>query len=330
MTIDGQAACRSSAELVVEDLERQQAVVARGEQSVHEILQRKLTLAGKIAVVTAPGQVVHVENRRVGNLDQEDAVARDRADGAEVSLAGEDMERVEHDADRRMVGAPHQLPRIPVVVDVPTPCEGLESDAQSAFGSTFAQLAQVGRRAVDAAEALRRYVEQIISRSQPSSCIRSNLRSARWNTRARRSVGMPSKSRKGWNVMVRNPRPSIMRRTSAGVPLNDNRSFSNISTPLNPAAAIASSFSFRTPLRQTVAIAVCIVSLRTTLPARSPAPGTAPSGTARSSCAIMNGQTPLMMSSMLIRETPQTTFSTTPTGGVIRPMALLMMNSTPK
>ena len=48
------------------------------------------------------------------------------------------------------------------------------------------------------------------------------------------------------------------------------------------------------------------------------------------SCAIMNGQTPLMISSMLILETPQTTFSTTPTGGVIRPMALLMMNRTPK
>src|SRR4051794_18331973 len=48
------------------------------------------------------------------------------------------------------------------------------------------------------------------------------------------------------------------------------------------------------------------------------------------SCAIMNGQTPLMISSMLIRLTPQTTFSTTPTGGVIRPMALLMMNNTPK
>src|SRR3954453_7415427 len=44
----------------------------------------------------------------------------------------------------------------------------------------------------------------------------------------------------------------------------------------------------------------------------------------------MNGQTPLMISSMLMLETPQTTLSTTPTGGVIRPMALLMMNSTPK
>jgi hypothetical protein len=44
----------------------------------------------------------------------------------------------------------------------------------------------------------------------------------------------------------------------------------------------------------------------------------------------MKGQTPLMTSSMLIRETPQTTFRTTPTGGVINPIALLMMNSTPK
>src|SRR3954462_101746 len=44
----------------------------------------------------------------------------------------------------------------------------------------------------------------------------------------------------------------------------------------------------------------------------------------------MNGITPLTMSSMLMLETPHTTLSTTPTGGVIRPMALLMMNSTPK
>ena len=43
----------------------------------------------------------------------------------------------------------------------------------------------------------------------------------------------------------------------------------------------------------------------------------------------MKGQTPLMMSSMLMRDTPQTTLRTTPTGGVIRPIALLMMNSPP-
>src|SRR5215218_5433537 len=84
----------------------------------------------------------------------------------------------------------------------------------------------------------------------------SNLRSARANTLERCGSGMPSKSRNGWKVIVSSPRPSIMRRASAGVPLKDSRSFSKISTPLNCAAAMASIFSLRVPLRQTVAIAL--------------------------------------------------------------------------
>ncbi|MDT4889529.1 hypothetical protein FQZ97_1262340 [compost metagenome] len=47
-------------------------------------------------------------------------------------------------------------------------------------------------------------------------------------------------------------------------------------------------------------------------------------------CAAMKGSTPRVTSSMRIFPTPATTFSTVPTGGVIRPMALFMMNSTPK
>ena len=56
--------------------------------------------------------------------------------------------------------------------------------------------------------------------------------------------------------MISSPRSATIRRTSAGVPSNDRRSFSKISTPLNPAAAMASSFSVSVPLRDTVAIAV--------------------------------------------------------------------------
>ena len=44
----------------------------------------------------------------------------------------------------------------------------------------------------------------------------------------------------------------------------------------------------------------------------------------------MNGMTPLVTASMLILPTPATVLSTTPTGGVISPIALLIMNSTPK
>src|SRR5260370_25134394 len=100
-------------------------------------------------------------------------------------------------------------------------------------------------------------LEQIIRRSQPSSSIRSNLRSARENAFARSGSGMPSKSRNGWKVTAARPRSLIRRPTCAGVPSNDNRSFSKISTPLKRAAAIASSFSLSVPLRQTVAMAVC-------------------------------------------------------------------------
>src|SRR6478752_5967378 len=97
---------------------------------------------------------------------------------------------------------------------------------------------------------------QIIRRSQPSCSMTSNLRSARAKALDRCGSGIPSKSRKGWKVIVPSPRSSIMRRASAGVPLNDKRSFSKISTPLNCAAAIASIFSASVPLRQTVAMAV--------------------------------------------------------------------------
>ena len=44
----------------------------------------------------------------------------------------------------------------------------------------------------------------------------------------------------------------------------------------------------------------------------------------------MKGSTPRVTSSIFMRPTPATTLSTVPTGGVIRPIELLMMNSTPK
>src|SRR6266536_978893 len=101
---------------------------------------------------------------------------------------------------------------------------------------------------------------QIMRRSQPSSCMTSNFRSARAKARSRCLSGMPSKSRNGCRVTMSRPSCSVARRTSAGVPLNVTRSFSKISTAWNCAAAIASSFSLRLPLRDTVAIEVCIGS----------------------------------------------------------------------
>src|SRR5215207_1327219 len=52
------------------------------------------------------------------------------------------------------------------------------------------------------------------------------------------------------------PSPSQMLLTSAGEPSKVRRSFSKISTPSNPTAAAACSFSGKVPLRQTVAMAL--------------------------------------------------------------------------
>src|SRR5205085_2436721 len=71
--VDGDAAGRAGAEAVVEDLQRQDAAEAGRVQRIHEGIEREVALAGEAAVVPTPGEIVHVEHRRVGDLDQEDA-----------------------------------------------------------------------------------------------------------------------------------------------------------------------------------------------------------------------------------------------------------------
>ena len=90
--------------------------------------------------------------RRVGELDDEDAVAGDGADAGEVDLPREGVEAVEDQADIGVVGAAHDLPGVAVVVDVAAPGERLVADAEVAGLGALAELAEVGGGAVDAAE----------------------------------------------------------------------------------------------------------------------------------------------------------------------------------
>ncbi len=106
----------------------------------------------------APRQRVHVEDGRVGDLHEEDAVARYGADGLEVGLPRQRVEAVEHQADAGMIGTAHGLPGVAIVVDVAAPGQRLEADAQAAPACPLAELMEVRRGAVDAAEAFRRDV----------------------------------------------------------------------------------------------------------------------------------------------------------------------------
>ena len=108
--------------------------------------------------MAAPGEVVHFEERRVRELHQEDAVLGDRPHRRQVGLARQDMEGVEDEPDRRVVGAAHDLPGVAVVADVAAPGEGLVADAQAAFRRALAELAEIRGGAVDAAERIRRNI----------------------------------------------------------------------------------------------------------------------------------------------------------------------------
>ena len=66
---------RAAAELVVEDLERQIAIIAGRRHRAHEVLDRQVALARHVAEVPAPVEQVHVDQRRIGELHDEDLVA---------------------------------------------------------------------------------------------------------------------------------------------------------------------------------------------------------------------------------------------------------------
>src|SRR5262245_5896515 len=147
------AAGRSGAELVVENLERKQAVVAGRRQRPHKVLQRKPALTRKIAVVSAPREIIHVEQRGVCNLHQENAVAGDGLERAQIGLPAENMKRVQHDADGWMVGATHHFPRVAIVIDMTSPGQRLEPDPQTAFDGDLAKLMQIGSGTLDSPQA---------------------------------------------------------------------------------------------------------------------------------------------------------------------------------
>ena len=154
-----------------------------------------------------------------------------------------------------MIGAPHDLPGVAVVVDVAAPGQRLVADAQAALGGALAELAEIIGGAVDAAERGRRDVaadQQQIGAAVPASgrtCARRGRNCAR--------AAAPACPRNRGTAGTRRSRDRDRGRAArrrAGLPPNDSRSFSKISTASKPAAAMARSFSSSAPLSETVAI----------------------------------------------------------------------------
>jgi hypothetical protein len=137
---------RRGAEFVVEDLERDRPVVAARQHVAHEACHRERALAREAAEVPAPRQRIEPHQWRIGELGEEDAVARNACDRRIIVVDREGVEAVDHEADRRMVGGLHQLPGTAELVDVAPPRQRLVADAEAASRRTFAERAQVGGR----------------------------------------------------------------------------------------------------------------------------------------------------------------------------------------
>ena len=177
--------------------------------------------------------------RRVGELEEEDLLGRDRADARRVAAAREDVEGVQADAERRVVGRLDDPPRVVVVAARGGPTRAPRRRSRSPrAGGALGQLVQLrGGEGV--------VVDRVPARrwSRPAPCRRRAPPSRRTSPRrgagcARASRRAPPRSR-GTAGRARSAGPSASararapRRARAGEAI---RSGSNSSTASKPGA----------------------------------------------------------------------------------------------
>ena len=94
-------------------------------------------------MVPAPLEQVHVQPGGVGDLEEADAVAGDVGQRGTVVATREQVEGVDGQGDRGVVGADHGLPRLADPVDVPSPGECLEGHGHAGLGRDLADAVQL-------------------------------------------------------------------------------------------------------------------------------------------------------------------------------------------
>ena len=249
--VDRHPARVGGAEDVVEDLERQWPAITGGEHVAEKAVEVEGALAGKAPVVAAPLQHVHRHPRRVGELDEEELVAGDLLDSGRIRAAREDVEAVEADAERGMVGALHDPPRVLVVVDVATPRERLVRDPQPASGRALGQLVQLGGGERVVVDRIRRDVGAHQQQLGAELLHHVELRlgaprsPARARPRSHETAGRDRASGPARRAVRGSGRARAVTRSGRARTARLRRS---------RRAATASSFSSSVPLRQTVAI----------------------------------------------------------------------------
>jgi hypothetical protein len=95
--------------------------------------------------MAAPRQRIELDQRRVGDLHEEDALARDPGDRRDVVANAQGVEAVEHEAHRRVICLLDDLERMAEGAHVAAPAERLVADPQAPARRALAERIQVGR-----------------------------------------------------------------------------------------------------------------------------------------------------------------------------------------
>ena len=159
-------------------------------------------------------------------------------------------------SDARMIGAANDFPGITVIENMTTPGQCFESDPHVAGSCDFAKLVKIGCCAIDAPKRQRRDIRADQHQVGTNSRMTSNFRRARSKARAAMGLWQSLEVAEWLKQGDLEPRVAhhgayVTRRPSKGEKVG-----LEISTPSKPASAMASSFSARSPLIDTVAIEV--------------------------------------------------------------------------
>ena len=231
------------AERVVEDLERDGTVVARADEVRHEGAEVEAALAWEEAVVPAPREHVHREERGVRHLDEEDLVGGDGLDRLGVVPLRQDVEAVEAEADACMVGEAHDASGRLVAVDESAPGERLIGDANTEPLGEVAELPQLGRGELLIPAARRRDVAAQQHGLDAEAIHEGELRRCASKVLLEEVGADALEIAEGLVQVERQPELARLApgspRASAG---EATRSGSKISTPSNPASCAATSF----------------------------------------------------------------------------------------
>jgi hypothetical protein len=142
--VDRDPAGRRGAEIVAEDLMADRSLVADRREPAQHRRHWQIPLTRQTAVMAAEMQEIHLDRRRIGDLDEDDPLGRDLGDVIDRQAFRQHVVAVENEADVRMIGHPHGLPCLSIVVDVPTPGERFEADGDAELAGKLAQIPQIG------------------------------------------------------------------------------------------------------------------------------------------------------------------------------------------